>query len=346
MRAARFHGVGDLRVEDVERPSIGSDEVLVDVQAASICGSDVNYLDGKTAPATAPITLGHEGAGVVSAVGDAVASVETGDRVAIHYIESCGTCRPCSRGNDNRCRNRDSVGHHVDGTFAEYVAVPERSVLALPDSVSVAEGAVAGCAVATGYHALERADVTPGDSVVVFGAGGVGLHAVLWATVRGASQVVAVDVQDAQLDAAVEYGADLTLNPERHDVLDRIAAATDGWGADVAVECSGSPDAMADAVDAVNGANSYESGTVVSVGIQTEDISVGFDDVREGQLRVSGDHRRSELQEVLTLLGRDTVDVSPTLTHEVSLDDVQDGVDLVRDSDERVGRVVVDTTNA
>lgn len=344
MRAARYHGEEDLRIEDVDRPAPAADEVLVDLRAASLCGSDVNYLSGKTDPASSPITLGHEGAGVVESVGEGVEHVTAGDRVVIHYVESCGTCRPCSRGNDNRCRNRQSVGHHVDGTFAEYIAVPERAVVTLPAGVSFAEGSVAGCAVSTAYHALQRADIDPGDTVVVFGAGGVGLHAVLWAESLGAGTTIAVDLADPQLDAAETYGADVTLNPERDDVLERVAAATDGWGADAAIECSGSSVAMAQAVDAINGDNGYESGTVVSVGIQTEDISVGFGDVREGQLRVSGDHRRSELMEVLTLLETGSVDVSPTLTHEVALENLQDGVDLVREGDETVGRVVVDTS--
>jgi len=344
MRAARYHGEEDLRIDDVDRPAPEADEVLVNLRAASLCGSDVNYLTGKTDPASSPITLGHEGAGVVDSVGDGVDHVTAGDRVVIHYVESCGTCRPCSRGNDNRCRNRQSVGHHVDGTFAEYIAVPERAVVTLPAGVSFAEGSVAGCAVSTAYHALQRADIDPGDTVVVFGAGGVGLHAVLWAESLGAGTTIAVDLADPQLDAAETYGADVTLNPERDDVLERVAAATDGWGADAAIECSGSSVAMAQAVDAINGDNGYESGTVVSVGIQTEDISVGFGDVREGQLRVSGDHRRSELMEVLTLLETGSVDISPTLTHEVALENLQEGVDLVREGEETVGRVVVDTS--
>jgi threonine dehydrogenase-like Zn-dependent dehydrogenase len=343
MKAAQYHGEGDLRVEEVPDPEIEADEALVDLRAASLCGSDVNYLKGKTDPANAPITLGHEGAGVVSEVGETVDSVAAGDRVAIHYIQSCGTCRSCSRGYDNRCRNRQSIGHHVDGTFAEYIAVPERALIALPDGISFGEGSIAGCAVATGYHAIQRADVRPGDAVVVFGAGGVGLHAVLWADHVGASTVVAVDLEDEQLEAASEYGADLTLNPERDDVQDEILDATDGWAADAAVECSGSPVAMESAIEAINGQNGYESGTVVSVGIQTEDISVGFGDVREGQLRVVGDHRRSELDEILTLLDREAVDISPSITHEFGLADIQDGVDLMREGDERVGRIVVDT---
>ncbi|WP_114578621.1 zinc-binding dehydrogenase [Saliphagus sp. LR7] len=344
MRAARYYDKEDLRIKDVNQPDPQPDEVLVDLQAASLCGSDMNYLNGKTDPASDPITLGHEGAGIIDSVGDGVNHVAAGDRVVIHYIESCGTCRPCSRGNDNRCRNRQSIGHHVDGTFAEYIAVPERAVVPLPEAVSFAEGSVAGCAVSTAYHAFQRAEIDPGDTVVVFGAGGVGLHSVLWADSLGAGTIVAVDLADPQLDGAEAYGADVTLNPERDDILKRIADETDGWGADAAIECSGSPVAMEQAVDAINGKNGYESGTVVSVGIQTEDISVEFGDVREGQLRVSGDHRRSELIEVLTTLATGTVDISPTLTHEVALENLQDGVDLVREGDEWIGRVVVNTT--
>ncbi|MCU4742399.1 zinc-dependent alcohol dehydrogenase [Natronoglomus mannanivorans] len=346
MRAARYHGEDDLRVEDVPEPTVAADEVLVDLRAASLCGSDVNYLTGKTDPATDPITLGHEGAGVVEAVGESVESVSVGDRVAIHYIRSCGTCRPCSSGHDNQCRNRESIGHHVDGTFAEYIAVPERALVALPDGIPFGVGSIAGCAVATGYHAVQRAEVSPGDAVVVFGAGGVGLHAVLWADHVGAATVIAVDLDDHQLEAAAEYGADVTLNPERDDVQERILAETDGWAADSAIECSGSAVAMEGAIEAIDGQNGYESGTVVSVGIQTEDIAVGFGDVREGQLRVVGDHLRSELQDIVRLLETEAVDVSPSITHEITLEEIQDGVDLVLEGDERVGRVVIDTTGA
>lgn len=344
MQAARFHGEHDLRIDDVATPEPAADEVLVDLEAASICGSDINYLKGKTSPADRPITLGHEGAGVVASAGSEVDSVDTGDRVAIHYIRSCGTCRPCSRGHDNRCRNRRSIGHHVDGTFAESIAVPERSVVSLPERVSYEWGAIAGCAVSTAYHALDRAEMRAGDVVTVFGAGGVGQHAVLWADALGASKTIAVDPLDHQLAAAADYGADVTLDPERDDVSARVLEETDGWGCDVALECSGSPAAMEQAVEAVNGRNGYESGTVVSVGIQTEDISVGFDDVREGALLVSGDHQRGDLEEVLSLLDTKAIDIAPTVTHEVDLENIHEGVDLMLERRERIGRVVVDTS--
>jgi len=346
MLAARFYdGDDSMTLEDVPEPEPAPDEALVDLRAASLCGSDHNYLTGKTTPGNTPITLGHEGAGVVTETGSEVTHLEVGDRVVVHYIRSCGNCEPCQEGFDNRCRNRRSVGHHVDGTFAESIAVPERSLCPLPGEIPFGWGSIAGCAVSTGYHAVARSGLSSGDIAVVFGVGGVGLHAVLWANHRGAATIVAVDPSDPQLEAAVAYGADVTLDPEHDDVLDRVAAVTDGWGADVALECSGSPAAMETAVDAVNGDNGYESGSVVSVGVQTEPVAVGFDDVREGQFRVSGDHTRAELTEIVRLLATGAVDIGDSITHRVALEEIHDGVALMDDPAERVGRIVVDTTN-
>ncbi|MFB6138438.1 MAG: zinc-binding dehydrogenase [Halobacteriaceae archaeon] len=342
MLAARYHGEGDLRLEEVPEPAVDADEVLVDVEAASLCGSDVNYLKGKTDPGNAPITLGHEGAGVVRATGDGVDSVSEGDRVVVHYIRSCGTCSPCIRGDDNQCRNRQSIGHHVDGTFAEAIAVPERSCIALPEGVPFAQGSVAGCAASTGYHAVSHAEVGPGDSAVVFGAGGVGLHAILWADFFGASDVLAVDINDEQLEVASRFGADVTANPTSGDVLDVVADVTDGWGADAAIECSGSPAAIQQALDAVNGENGYESGRVVSVGIQTEAFEVEFGDVREGKLTVSGDHTRADLEEILTVLSSGDVDLGPSITHRYALEDIEDAVAAFNDPDEQLIRAAIE----
>lgn len=341
MLAARFDG-DELALAEISEPEPGPREVVVDLRAASICGSDVNYLRGKTEPGTVPVTLGHEGAGVVAATGGAVDHVAPGDRVVIHYIQSCGHCGPCLAGADNQCRNRQSVGHHTDGTFAEQVRVTDRAVQRLPDGVPFAWGSVAGCAVATGYHAVERSGVEPGDLAVVFGAGGVGLHATLWADFRGAGRVVVVDPLETQRAKATEYGADVTVDPANEDVLDVVHGLSDGYGADVTLECSGAAAAMEQAVDAVSMDNGYESGTVVSVGIQTEPIEAGFDDVREGALKVSGDHTRGELHDILRLLEAGAVDLSPSITHTVALADIHEGIDLFVDEDEPTGRVVVE----
>lgn len=341
MLAARFDGE-ELALAEVDAPDPGPGEVVVDLRAASICGSDVNYLRGKTDPGTVPITLGHEGAGVVAAVGGAVDHVAPGDRVLIHYIQSCGHCGPCLDGADNQCRHRRSVGHHTDGTFAERVCVSDRAVQRLPEGVPFAWGSIAGCAVATGYHAVERGGVEPGDLVVVFGAGGVGLHATLWADYRGAGRVIVVDPLAVQREKATEFGADATVDPTSEDPLAVVADLSAGYGADVTIECSGAARAMEQAVDALSMDNGYESGTAVSVGIQTEPAEAGFDDIREGALKVSGDHTRGELGDIRRLLAAEAVDLSPSITHRVALEDIQEGIDLFTDENEPTGRIVVE----
>lgn len=343
MLAARFHEAGaPFVVEEIPEPEAGPGEVLVDVRAASLCGSDAHYQDDDSDfdPRTTPLTLGHEGAGVVEAVGEGVDHVAPGDRVAIHYVSACGDCKPCLAGSDNRCRNRESIGSDLDGTFAERIAVPEHCAVPMGD-VSFEWGSIASCAVATAYHAVERADVGPGDTVAVFGVGGVGLHATLWAAFRGAGQVIAVDPVEPKLEGARAYGADLTVDPTDDDPVEAIRDATDGWGADVTLECSGSPDAMAAAIEAVNGGNQFESGTAVSVGLQHEPLSATYWGLREGGLLVSGDHTRGELRTILDLLENGRVDLSESITHRVSLDEINEGIALL-DAAERVGRVIVE----
>jgi 2-desacetyl-2-hydroxyethyl bacteriochlorophyllide A dehydrogenase len=328
-------------VEDAERPTVGPEEVLVEVRAASLCGSDLEVLTGEGSPRFEyPLVVGHEGAGEVVEVGAAVSRRAVGDRVAIHYPTTCDQCRHCLAGRDNRCPNRASVGTHRDGTFAEYVAVPARNAFDLGE-VPYEWGSVASCAVSTAYHAVTVGGVSPGDAVVVFGAGGVGLHAVMWADYLGASTVVTVDVDDRKFPLARAFGADVTVDPGRDDLGAVVAAETGDRGADVAVECSGSPAAFEDAVAAVNGANRYASGSVVSVGLQTEPMSVDYWDLREGSLAVSGDHTRAELHRILRLLRRGDVDLSESVTHRFELASVFEAVDLLEAAGEPTCRIVL-----
>jgi 2-desacetyl-2-hydroxyethyl bacteriochlorophyllide A dehydrogenase len=344
MLAARFHdSAEELSLEEVDRPTIGPDEVLVDLKSASFCGSDLNYLGGKTDPGNVPLTLGHEGAGTVVETGIAVSHVREGDRVVIHYIESCGQCKPCLNGYDNRCRNRQSIGHHVDGTFAEFIGVPERCAIQIPDSVPFEQASVAGCAASTAYHAINCGGISAADNVAIFGIGGVGLHAVLWADFLGANTTIAVDIKQPQLDAARDYGADVTLNPEEDAVVDRIQEEMNGWGVDISLECSGSPVAMDQAIASLGTDHGYETGTAVSVGIQTENFDLGYGDIREGALRVSGDHTRAELNHVMSLMGSGEIDISDSITHEIALKEINSASSILSDNGQCVGRVAVDT---
>jgi 2-desacetyl-2-hydroxyethyl bacteriochlorophyllide A dehydrogenase len=343
MLAARFKEAGKpFAIEDTDVPSVGPEDVLVEIKAAGICGSDVHYMRGNSSPSTIPLTLGHEGAGTVKEVGSDVTNVKVGDNVIIHYVISCGYCKPCLQGFDNRCRNRISIGHDIDGTFAEFIRIPARNALGVAAHVPIEWGAIAACAVSTAFHAVNRSGLKKGDTAVVFGVGGVGIHAVMWAKFFGAEKVFAVDLIDSKLDAARGYGADLTINPSRDDVLGTIVRETDGWGVDVSIECSGSSKAMEEAIRAIKGKNYVESGTAVSVGLQTKPFQLEYWNIREGWITVSGDHTRFDLYQIIKLMESSRINLSQSITHRLPLREINEGVELVENRREHVERVVID----
>ncbi len=342
MLAARIvkPGVG-FEIDDVDVPKIGAEDVLVEIKAAGVCGTDLHYSRGEFLPPL-PRTFGHEGAGVVRQVGTNVTDVKVGDRVAIHYVISCGVCKHCMAGNDNRCRRRVSIGHDVDGFFAEYVKVPARNALPIAENVPFEWAALTGCAVSTAYHAVTISGMSRGDTAIVFGAGGVGLHAAMWARYFGAGKVISVDLVDSKLEAASKYGADVTVNPTREDVLEVVKRETDGWGVAAAIECSGSHAAMVQAIKAAKGKNAYETGSIVSVGLQLKPFEAEFMGLREGRLMVSGDHTRKELAEILHLEATGRVNLAQSVTKHVRLGEINDAVSMLATHQEGVERTVID----
>ena len=345
MLSARFKLAGQpFSIDEVEVPKIALSDVLIEVKAAGICGSDVHYGRGEFSPDKIPLILGHEGAGVVKEVGENVRHIKVGDRVVVHYVISCGHCRPCLQGHDNRCRQRLSIGHSVDGVFAEFIGIPAANAIKMADNIPFEQGAITGCAVSTAYHALNVSGLNKGDSVVVFGLGGVGLHAVMWAKFYGAGKIIAVDPIDSKLEAGRKYGADVLVNPSKSDAVELIKSETDGWGVDVVVECSGSSKAMEQAIKAIKGKNQFDSGTLVSVGLQTKPFQCEYWNLREGWLTVSGDHTRNELHEILRLIETGRVDLSRSITHRIPLREINQGLKLLESNKEHVERVVIDMT--
>lgn len=343
MEAIRYHDVDRPIVhEEVPAPPVGVGEVRVAIEAASLCGSDVHYRESESefAPRTTPLVLGHEGAGTVTEVGPEVSAVSEGEQVIVHYVAACGHCERCMAGTDNRCRRRQSIGADIDGTLAEEIVIPERCAISLDPDVPAAWGSIMGCAGATAFHAVERSGLSVGDTVAIFGAGGVGLNAVRWADVRGAEAIVVVEPVPARRSAATEIGATRTVAPDA-DVRAAIDAVSDGWGVDVAIECSGSPDAMAAAVEAVDGRNRFESGTVVSVGIQETPMEATFWGLREGAVMVSGDHTRRELRTIADLMAAGRIDPSGMIADRIGLADVDAGLERIAAGDV-VGRLIVE----
>ena len=317
------------KLEDVEDPHPGPGEVLIKLGAAGVCGTDLGYRYGRTSPKSVPLIPGHEAAGTVTALGDGVEDLAggpaEGDKVCVHYVISCGRCRHCDEGNDNRCRNRRSVGTHVNGGFAEYIKVPARNAFVLPESVSLAQGAIIGCAVSTAYHVVNVGALQKGDTVAVFGLGGVGMHVVEWARILGAGQIIGIDNVDSKLEAAAGFGADITIHSEREKVSEKILSLTDGYGADLVFECAGHPSCMEEAIRCIHGKSAYESGRVVGVAAFLDPIVLDQAWLfREGAFLRSGDHTKSELRQVIQLAASGRIDLSPSVTHEFPFSELEE----------------------
>src|SRR6185369_13816989 len=207
MKAIRLTEPGQpLQMSEVPVPSVGARDVLVRVKAAGICHSDVHYRAGRSRVHPLPLTLGHEVAGLVEEVGSEAAEFRRGDRVCVHYLATCGECPQCLRGTEQFCRSGAMIGKHRDGGYAEFLLMPARSLFRLPAEISFEAGAIMMCSSATALHSLKKARLQPGESVAVFGLGGLGISAVQLAKALGAGEVFGIDLKSAKLALAEGFG--------------------------------------------------------------------------------------------------------------------------------------------
>src|SRR5438874_6814150 len=207
MRAVRLVQVGKaLEQADIPIPEVGSSDVLIRVAAAGICHSDAHYRAGISKIDSLPVTLGHEVAGRVEKVGAQVANLAAGDRVCVHYLVTCGRCDFCKCGLEQFCRSGQMIGKHRDGGYAEFIKVPARNAFTLPDEISFEVGAVMMCSSATALHALKKARLKPGESLAIFGFGGLGFSALQLARVFECGDLYVVDINPAKLRSAVRMG--------------------------------------------------------------------------------------------------------------------------------------------
>jgi D-arabinose 1-dehydrogenase-like Zn-dependent alcohol dehydrogenase len=237
------------RLEDVEVaiPEIGATDVLIRVAACGICHSDAHYRAGISPIERLPVTPGHEVAGIVKLVGSNVGTFRPGDRVCVHYLAHCGTCVFCLRGNEQFCPDVQMIGKHRDGGYAEFLKVPARSVFALPDDIPFAHGAIMMCSSATALHALNKARLSAGESVAIFGFGGLGYSALQLARARDCGAIYVVDINPAKLASAAALGA-VPISATAGDAAEQIRQATQGRGVDVSVEFVGTSATMSQAV--------------------------------------------------------------------------------------------------
>ena len=334
MLTARFTGAHQpLSLDDVPVPEPGPDEVRVRVHAAGVCGTELHFVDGLYAPSRTPMTLGHEAAGVVDAVGSAVRGWAPGDRVAVYYYLFCGSCRWCLRGRQNLClAPRGVLAFAADGAFAEQLVVPAHCLVRLPAEVSFDAAAPLCCAGTTALHALTEGEVAPGELVVVLGTGGVGLAVVQDARRRGAT-VVAVSRDAGRRAAALRCGATAAVSPA--EVAGTVAELSGGQGADVVVELAGVTATLELATGVLG-----RRGRLVLVGYSADPLTVSplALVVAEQRVVASVGNTLAELEDAVALAAAGQL--TPPVAGTMPLREVNDALDRLR-AGEVTGRLVL-----
>jgi len=343
MKAALLYKIGDIRVEDVPRPSPGAGEVLVRVEAVGICGSDVHYYaHGKIGSAivTDPLVLGHEPAGTVVELGEGVSSPVPGTRVAVEPGWPCGDCEFCRMGRYNVCRNVRFLGMPPDspGAYAEYIVAPAEFVFPIPDEMSDEHGSMIE-PLAVGLHAVELAGMWPGQTAAVLGEGSIGLFTTACAKVVGALTVYGTDLLDYRLDAARDLGAELAINAGNDDPVSAIMDATDGRGVDVVFEAAGAPDTPQQAIEIAK-----PGGVVVMIGICAEQpVRTDVTNARHKELVIKHSRRFChDFPRAIALASSGAVDMGRIATHRFALDDLGEAFEIVKNYRDGVIKATVE----
>lgn len=292
MRSVRLTQLGQpLQDVEIAVPEIGPADVLVRVAACGICHSDAHYRAGISPIANLPVTPGHEVAGTIETVGSDVDDFQPGDRICVHYLAHCGRCEFCRRGNEQFCPHVEMIGKHRDGGYADFIKVPARSVFALPDEIPFAHGAIMMCSSATALHALNKARLQPGESVALFGFGGLGYSALQLARTRDCGAIYVVDINPTKLASAAALGA-IPVPATAGDAAQQIIERSDGKGVDVAIDFVGRASTMNQAVRCL-----AILGRAVMVALSRDSMSfIPYTDLINKEAEVIGvsDHLASE----------------------------------------------------
>ncbi|MHA1218364.1 MAG: alcohol dehydrogenase catalytic domain-containing protein [Candidatus Heimdallarchaeaceae archaeon] len=317
MKAVQLIEIGkDLGNREVPNPKPKPDEVLIQIKAAGICHSDVHYRDGVSLVGYLPISLGHEVAGEIEEVGENVTDFQKGDRVCLNYMITCGKCKYCIQGTEQFCMQGKMIGKDIDGGYAEYIAVPTRGVFKLPDSISYEHASVMMCSSATSLHALRKTRFKSGETIALFGLGGLGISALQLAIVFGAREIYAVDIDSEKRGIAKEMGA-ISINAKNNDPVDKIMELTDGEGVDVSLELIGLSLTMDQGVRSL-----ARFGRLGLVGITANTFEISSYEAicREKEIIGVSDHLLSEIPFLLDLTEQGKLDLSKVVTKTVPLE--------------------------
>jgi D-arabinose 1-dehydrogenase-like Zn-dependent alcohol dehydrogenase len=340
MLAARFDASSGLSMQQVPIPEPGPLDVLVKVEACGICLSDVHLIDGSIPAIIPTVTPGHEASGVIARTGDGVEGWSEGDRVILAAGRVCMKCERCRSGRLEQCTAPEIMGFQYDGAWAEYIVVPFYALTAVPDGVPMEQAAIIADAVSTPYAALsERAALRPGETIGLWGIGGLGTHAVQIARMLSAGLIVAVDPLESARKRALSLGADIAIDPTTEDVQATILRETGGLGLDIAVDLVGRNDVLMQAQWCI-----VRGGRLVMVGLSLDPLELGPGLLFGGRaISLLGHlgYRKQHLDELVTLLARGRLDLSGSISDVMPLSDVADGVRRLSEKEGDPVRLIV-----
>ena len=333
MKALVFHGVNDIRVDEVPRPHAGVGEAVIRTTLTTICGTDLHIVRGEY-PVKPGLIIGHEPVGVIEELGPGVTGFEVGDRVLVGAITPCGQCRACLSGQLSQCGHGEGYeaiggwrfGNTINGAQAEYLLVPhaQANLAKIPDELTDEQVVLLADIASTGFSGAESGNVRIGDAVVVFAQGPIGLCATAGAKLMGASLIIGVDSDETRLDMSRRLGADVTLNHLEVDVVEKVKRLT-GGGADVAIEALGTQETFENALRCLR-----PGGTLSSLGVYSGKLQVPYEAFAAG----IGDYRitttlcpggKERMRRLMEVVKGGRVDFTPLLTHTFSLDEIKEG---------------------
>ncbi len=349
MKAAVLYGPGDMRlVDDYPVPDPGPSEVIIEVKSCAICGTDPDIKERgwPNHPPYGEFVFGHEYSGVIVALGPGVTEFKVGDRVAVETHKGCGICTNCRAGLYTTCLNYGSAekGHRhfgftTNGAYADYSLIHVNCVHKLPDDISFDIATLLTTAGTSLYGIRQAGGFEGGETVVISGPGPIGLICVVLARLMGAGTIILTGTRAERLNLGLEFGADVVINVKEENVIERVKALTGGHGADISLECSGSPQATADTIEYTR-----MSGRIGLLGVhQVPEVAINARWLVLGNFKLSGTRAEGEgsMGKAIALLSKHDVDLSPLITHTFSLDEIHQAFETMEKRLDNAIKVII-----
>lgn len=335
MKAVQIVKPNEIKVIDMEMPVLNdTDNVLIKMTAAGICGSDVGIYHGTNAAATYPRVIGHEMVGRVAKTGAGVKHLKVGERVIINQVTSCGHCYPCRIGRGNVCARLAVRGVHIDGGYREYIAVPEKDCYRLPDNLSD-QDAVMIEPTTIALQACARAELDQDDTLLIYGCGALG-NSILKIARLYCKRIIVADIQDDKLAAAKQNGAMQTINTLNENLLEKVREYTNGDGTMVSIDAVCSQDSLAQLLQATGNA-----GRVITMGFSTAATEINQFAITSKELDIRGSRLQNQMfGKAVELLEEGKLDLNDSISHTFSLLEAQKAFDFVDSHDPSIRKIV------